>query len=259
MNHRWAPAFTVVELIVVVVVIGVIATVSILGYNGVQRQAATRAVQSDLNNAMTEMQLVYRDTGSYPTSVPSSVQTSDHNTLSIANSFTEPHYEYLTTVQKGVLLSDICNDMVADGKGQGKNNGGGTENYVVACGNWNRTSMQIEAWETKQWNTPISKSTLTSYANSYVSHDQQWNPNADDVVHAFYLEMVSTYERQGGTFPVQSFWDSWAAPGNGGTMYENLPTPTIQSTFCLEGTSERYPEILWHFTDEMRLEQGACS
>lgn len=43
--------FTVVELIIVITVIGILATIAIVSYNGSQNRAHDGAVQSDLDNA----------------------------------------------------------------------------------------------------------------------------------------------------------------------------------------------------------------
>ena len=258
MRFKHPNGFTIVELIIVITVISILALVSYVGYTGVQRQAVERTVQSDLDGAMTGVQLYYRDVGEYPTSLPATITATNGNTIELSVSETEPHYNYLTPVQKGVLLRDICDEQIAAGQGQGQNNGGQTMDYVVRCDVWNYNRMQIEAWQTQQWNTPVTEAALVDYANSYVGHDQQYNPNATEVVRDFYLDMVDTYKRRGGSFPIQSFWDYWAAPGNGGVMEEPLPTPTMQTYFCVEGTSENYSDIIWHFTNDMRLVEGAC-
>lgn len=255
-THRHG--FTLVELIIVVTVISILAIISTVSYIGFQKQAVERTVQSDLDGAISGIQSYYRKTGEYPTTLPDTIETTGTNTIEITVAATEPYYETLTPVQEGVLFVDICEEQLAAGQGQGQNNGGQTMNYIVGCDVWDSTSMQIEAWETRQWTTPLNESTLINYANSYVSHDQQWNPQADDVVRAFYLSLIDTYKRRGGEFPVQSFWDFWANGSNGGVVEEPLPPATERTYFCVEGRSASYSDIVWHFTQEMRLEQGGC-
>ena len=55
--NRTNPAFTIVELLVVIVVIAILAAISIVAYTGIQRSAAETALKSDLRNAATELGL----------------------------------------------------------------------------------------------------------------------------------------------------------------------------------------------------------
>lgn len=58
--------FTIVELLVVIVVIAVLAAITIVAYNGIQRQAIETTMQSDLKGAATQTQLDQTTTGSLP-------------------------------------------------------------------------------------------------------------------------------------------------------------------------------------------------
>jgi prepilin-type N-terminal cleavage/methylation domain-containing protein len=59
--------FTIVELLVVIVVIGILAAISVVSYSGITQRAKTAVLQSDLNNAKTTLQLYQAEYGSYPT------------------------------------------------------------------------------------------------------------------------------------------------------------------------------------------------
>ena len=256
MHYRQHPGFTVVELIVVIVSIAILATISSIAYIGAQKQATVATVQSDLDAAMTEVQREYRDTGEYPDTY--NFSTSNNNQLTVISSGAGVYYDTLTEVQKGVLLTDICDELLDEGAGQGLNNGGNTMNYVISCDVWNANRMQIEAWQTQQWSVPVQESALVDYANNYTGHDQQYTPAATEVVRNFYLSMVERYKARGGTFPITSFWDSWANGSNGGVPEEPLPDGTTTQTICVEGTNPSHTDIVWHFTEEMRLRSGPC-
>ena len=53
--------FTIVELLIVIVVIGILAAIVIVAFNGVQQNAATGVLKSDLRNAATELELAKVD------------------------------------------------------------------------------------------------------------------------------------------------------------------------------------------------------
>jgi type II secretion system protein G len=58
--------FTIVELLIVIVVIGILAAITIVAYNGVQGRANDTAIQSDLQAISTKLELYKADFGVYP-------------------------------------------------------------------------------------------------------------------------------------------------------------------------------------------------
>lgn len=63
--------FTIVELIVVIVVIAILATITLVVYNGVQARSRDARRKTDIANITKAMELYYSDHGSYPTSTGS--------------------------------------------------------------------------------------------------------------------------------------------------------------------------------------------
>lgn len=58
--------FTIVELLIVVVVIAILATITIASYNGISARAKVTVVQADLRNLQQAVQLYQADNGSLP-------------------------------------------------------------------------------------------------------------------------------------------------------------------------------------------------
>lgn len=67
-RHRRS-GFTIVELLIVIVVIGILAAISIVAYNGIQQRANLAAVQSESNAVSKKVALFAADSGNYPTSI----------------------------------------------------------------------------------------------------------------------------------------------------------------------------------------------
>ncbi len=59
--------FTIVELLVAIVVIGILAAITIVSYSGVSQRANAVVLQSDLNNNSKLLKMYYGEYGSYPT------------------------------------------------------------------------------------------------------------------------------------------------------------------------------------------------
>lgn len=62
----YSRAFTIVELLIVIVVIGILATITITAYNGIQQRARDSDRISSLNQLQKAIELYYVDNGRYP-------------------------------------------------------------------------------------------------------------------------------------------------------------------------------------------------
>jgi len=60
--------FTIVELLIVIVIIGILAAVTIVAYNGMTQRANEASLASDLNGASMLLATYRIDNGAYPTS-----------------------------------------------------------------------------------------------------------------------------------------------------------------------------------------------
>ena len=67
MKHKQT-GFTIVELLIVIVVIGVLAAITIVAFNGIQNRANDSTVQSDLRQNYMKIQNHYAINGSLPVS-----------------------------------------------------------------------------------------------------------------------------------------------------------------------------------------------
>jgi general secretion pathway protein G len=65
-KHKQQTGFTIVELLIVIVVIGILAAITIVAYNGMQDRARTNGRIVDLKNIQKSIELYYAQNGSYP-------------------------------------------------------------------------------------------------------------------------------------------------------------------------------------------------
>lgn len=71
---KWAKTnkqagFTIVELLIVIVVIGILAAITIVAFNGIQTRARDSERKSELRSVEKSLELYYADNGSYPDTV----------------------------------------------------------------------------------------------------------------------------------------------------------------------------------------------
>lgn len=58
--------FTIVELLIVIVVIGIVAAITIVAYNGIQERARVARISTDLRNIKNALSQYYLDNSAWP-------------------------------------------------------------------------------------------------------------------------------------------------------------------------------------------------
>jgi len=72
--------FTIVELLVVIVVIGILATITIVAYTGISQKAILVSLQSDLSNSAQKLKMFQVEHGAYPAALNGSYCPADDTT-----------------------------------------------------------------------------------------------------------------------------------------------------------------------------------
>jgi len=70
-SNLYSKGFTIVELLVVIVVIGILAAITIVSYTGVSQKAIASSLQSDLTNSSNKLKMYQVEHGSYPETMTS--------------------------------------------------------------------------------------------------------------------------------------------------------------------------------------------
>lgn len=249
--------FTIVELLIVIVVIGILAAIVIVSYVGIQKQAVKTVLQSDLHNAGNSMQIAYLDGSGYPTVLPASVRSSPGVILSLASGGGDV-YTGLSATQNGLLFYTICQKLVADGAGAKPDD---NHDYVSSCAVYNKNQIHIEGWNGRDVNTPLTAAALQTYVSSYAGGQKAlFTTNAG----SFMNQLTAKFQAAGGTFPVTSFWDSWATSSNGGVMQPSLPAPTSSGSgdpesYCINATYPSSPSVKFYIRQYSTPTEGTCS
>lgn len=69
MKNKQQTGFTIVELLIVIVIIGILAAITIVAYNGIQQRARVASLMSDLTNAADQLKIDQTLNSNYPTSL----------------------------------------------------------------------------------------------------------------------------------------------------------------------------------------------
>ena len=78
--------FTIVELLIVIVVIAILASISIVAYQGIQSRANDSVVENDLHNIAKTLELIKGDLGRYPGYVWQVDEFTNSNTFKFSKS-----------------------------------------------------------------------------------------------------------------------------------------------------------------------------
>ncbi|MDK2899267.1 MAG: hypothetical protein PWQ10_454, partial [Patescibacteria group bacterium] len=97
---QYSQAFTIVELLVVIVVISILATIIIVSYTGITSKAGVASLQSDLSNAKKQFSMYYVDHGIYPTGL-------DTNNCPTGSTSPSPDTNYCIKPSSGNILALI--------------------------------------------------------------------------------------------------------------------------------------------------------
>lgn len=227
--------FTIAEVLVAVSVIAILAAVTIVGYNFVQRRSSDGAVQHTLSDALRSLQVYYALNRAYPSNL---ADTDYSPPLSVAVAFytdaaQTPVYSNLTPEQNAQLFLNACNGYMPIVSG------GVTYNTSCAyAGNNAHIAGQVS-------------SNVIIHGPSIVQSD--FILTCGPACTTAQNNILSTFTSQGGTFPL-------AVPKSGSI----LPQPTMQSAgaatrFCIEGRSPQFVDVVYHAkSDNQSVEDGPC-
>lgn len=117
-TYRKHSGFTIVELLIVIVVIGILAAITIVAYNGVQQRARSATLTSDLTTASKQLKMDQATNSLYPATI---AQANNNNGLRASagttytytvNNATNPQ-TFCLSATNGTQVSSITQDSTA--------------------------------------------------------------------------------------------------------------------------------------------------
>ncbi len=242
--------YTVVETIIIIVVIGILATIVTAGYIGFSKRSAKASMEHTLKQAAKSIESEAARSRSMPTSFPDSFSADDGD---ITLKFTETggaKYGPLTPVQNGVLFHSICKELIADSQFSTihAREGGGTSSVMMSCDdNIQAGGLLITGWSSKNWPVPVRQSDIEAYMAS-IPYDNWWT-DKQAVQRSFHQALIDRHTARGGDWPVLSFWDPWANKWSG-VKKEELPDTMMETEkgYCVEAIHNKYPDMKYIVT-----------
>ena len=106
-------AFTIVELLVIIVIIGILAAITVVSYTGISNQATVASLQLDLASAAKQLKLFQVDNGVFPTTISTDCDASPTTTTNLClkptpgNIFTHASYPYTRPTTQSFSLAAV--------------------------------------------------------------------------------------------------------------------------------------------------------
>lgn len=163
-------AFTIIELLIAVVIVGILATFSLVAYNGVQDNAASAVLKADLKQASTQLEIDRLSSGAYPASVAAA--NSNQGLKSSAGTTYQYTYEpgtgtyclTATSDRAGVPMFNFSSEYggIQEGPCDGHTGGGEEQGSPIAY----ETSFEaLDFWEARP----------STNSNVYMNDDEPGN------------------------------------------------------------------------------------
>lgn len=220
--------FTIVELLIVIVVIGVLAAITTVAFNGVQDKARTAAVSSSLASASRQLENANTDNGSYPADTTAIKKADD---VAYQYSYTTSTNSYCLTATKSTTSYKITNTATTPVKGgcPGHDVGG-----VAALTNFVSNPSFESGASGWTFSSAAGYTGAVSSAQAY-SGNSSYSMTVADVVADRYLESYTTVST--GTYTVSAYV---YLTSSGATAYNRDTMLNCGTGTCTAGTSSLY-------------------
>lgn len=203
--------FTVVELLIVVVVIGILAVISVVAYAGIQDQARASRIASLLNQAKSKLELHKVDNGSYPnTDGFIGANIVGPGDIKYQYSSAEGSHYCLTAINFNITYRVTDNDVPPTGSCSGHAWGSGVRlvnlvtngdfssgvsgwygfGVTIASSGGRMSAIRSGPYGATVWTTPLpqnhivySRASIEGTTTNYMTHQRNWGGGQDTATH----------------------------------------------------------------------------
>lgn len=169
-----AKGFTVVELLIVIVVIGIIAAIVIAAFNGIQARAKVASLTSDLTNSAKQLRMDHASASMYPATIElanagKGLKTGPNTTFRYSvDNVSNPQSFCLTAVNGDKIYSVTDKTNAAEGGCVNVALGASAPNSVIVDGNTTSTSFY-------ELSTGLQSVTVTLASAQHISSVKVWH------------------------------------------------------------------------------------
>jgi type II secretory pathway pseudopilin PulG len=230
-------AFSIVEIILIVLLLAILLAITALGFGTWQQRAASQSVRSDMQQAVGGLQDYKNFKNNYPPNLAGTGFAASPN-VALKLSTNAPSigvYENLEQDQNAQLFLNVCNANLF-----------ATPDNTTCSFQGNKIGTKIHTKGTKGsnsiWNSPIAQSELTIDCGDEQAACEQ-----------AVATMIDQFSAQGGEFPIE-------VPDKNVPLPEPTQVPNgPASRFCLEGRANDYPAIVYYvMNDAQHITAGEC-
>lgn len=234
--HVRSRGYTIIEILVIVVVLGIMATILLIGYGTWQRSIAVGSIQSDLTQAAVGLKNYRNFHNNYPPNL-AGINFAGSPNVALAlwtNAPGVPVYEDLTPDENTQLLLFACNAYMPVVSG-------GTT-YNTAC---SVAGQNLHVSGQKSSNVLLHGPTVN--LSDFVL-------TCGSVCDAARQNIIDIFQQQGGTWPLAVSNNSVTLPAP-----SNFNPSDNATAYCLQGTSPDYSDIVFHVSNtDNAIQSGPC-